>query len=132
MLKLATLPQPNNVSALIVRLCWDGLLECWASPAILEEYCVVLSDEPEVLALIQDRFQVCYPLITLDCIQHEPDNRFIECALAADAEFLVTVNTARGHFDRPCYGRVRVVTPGAFVNLGEVRRLIEKVRDRRP
>ena len=50
---------------------------------------------------------ICYPLTELRVIGHEPDNRFIECALACDADFLVTVNTAKGHFDRPRYGSVR-------------------------
>ncbi|MBM3883251.1 MAG: PIN domain-containing protein [Verrucomicrobia bacterium] len=126
-LKLASLPNPHNPTALIVKLCWDGLLECWASPAMQEEYSVVLADEPELLALVQDRFQVCYPLVELDCVKHEPDNRFVECALAIDADYLVTVNTARGHFDKPAYGRTRVVTPGAFLNLPDVQRLLRKV-----
>ncbi len=83
-LKLATLPNPNNPSALIVKLCWEGLMECWASPSMLEEYSVVLAEEPELLTLVQERFPVCYPLMQLDCVRHEPDNRFVECALAID------------------------------------------------
>ena len=94
---------------------------------MLEEYSVVLADEPEVLALIQDRFQSCYPLVELDCIRHEPDNRFVECALAIDADYLVTVNTARGHFDQPAYGGTRVVTPGVFVNLPAVQQALRKL-----
>jgi len=39
-------------------------------------------------------------------IKHEPDNRFLECALACRADYLITVNTARGHFDRGSYGNV--------------------------
>jgi len=58
----------------------------------------VLADEPELLALVQERTQSWYTLVTLDCIKHEPDNRFVECALAMDANYLVTVNTAAGHF----------------------------------
>jgi hypothetical protein len=54
---------------------------------------------------------VCYPLTELSVIRHEPDNRFLECALAADAEFIVTVNTAPGHFDRKQYQSVNVARP---------------------
>jgi predicted nucleic acid-binding protein len=79
------------------------------------------------LALVQDRFHVCYPLVELDCVKHEPDNRFVECALAIDADYLVTVNTARGHFDQPAYGRSRVVTPGTFVNLPAVQPMLRKL-----
>lgn len=39
---------------------------------------------------------MCYPLTELSVIRHEPDNRFLECALAANAEYIVTVNTAPG------------------------------------
>jgi predicted nucleic acid-binding protein len=122
-LKLATFPRLDNPAALIVKLGWDGLAECWASPAILDEYSVVLASEPELLALIHDRFEVCYPLTELDCIRHEPDNRFIECAFAISADFLITVNTARGHFDQKYYGATRVVTPGEFLNLPAIQPL---------
>jgi hypothetical protein len=60
---------------------------------------------------------VCYPLTELSVIRHEPDNRFLECALAADAEFIVTVNTAPGHFDRKQYQTVSVARPGEFLNV---------------
>ena len=99
-LKLATFPADNNASALICELAHAGLIEAWVSPAILEEYADVLGDHPEFVAEIVESFPVCYPLTELSVIRHEPDNRFLECALAADAEFIVTVNTAPGHFDQ--------------------------------
>jgi hypothetical protein len=34
---------------------------------------------------------VCYPLTELGVNRHQPHNRFLECALAANAEFIVTV-----------------------------------------
>jgi len=93
-LKLATFPADNNASALIYELARAGLIEAWVSPAILEEYAGVLGDHPEFVAEIGESFPVCYPLTELSVIRHDPDNRFVECALAADAEFIVTVNTA--------------------------------------
>jgi predicted nucleic acid-binding protein len=51
----------------------------------------------------------------------------LECALAASAEFIVTVNTAPGHFDRKQYQTVRVATPGEFLNLAEVGRLVKQL-----
>lgn len=126
-LKLATLPRTDNPSALIVKLAASGLLECWASPAMLEEYAAVLPDEPELLALIHEHFQVCYPLVELDYVRHEPDNRFLECALAAGVDYLVTVNVARGHFDSKRYGPTRVTTPGEFINLAPVQGLLRRL-----
>jgi predicted nucleic acid-binding protein len=122
-LKLATLPNEDNPAALILALAWAELIACWASPAILEEYSIVLASEPELLAMVQQRFAIVYPLLQLDLIKHEPDNRFLECALAVEAEYLITVNTARGHFDKSVYGSSRVTTPGTFLKIPEVRRL---------
>jgi predicted nucleic acid-binding protein len=85
-LKLATFPAENNASALIYELARATLMEAWVSPAILEEYADVLADQPEFVAEIVESFPVCYPLTELSVIRHEPDNRFLECALAANAE----------------------------------------------
>ena len=93
---------------------------------MIEEYQEVLSSHPEVLQRILSRLELCYPLTELDVIRHKPDNRFLECALAVPVNFIVTVNTARGHFDQPDYQGVRVVTPGAFVNLSAVQKLLQK------
>lgn len=126
-LKLATFPAENNASALIFELARAGLIEPWVSPAILEEYADVLGDHPEFVAEIVESFPVCYPLTELSVIRHEPDNRFLECVLAAGAEFIVTVNTAPGHFDRKQYQTVSVVRPGEFLNLPEVGRLVKRL-----
>jgi predicted nucleic acid-binding protein len=125
--KLATFPTAQNPSALVVQLASKGLVEWWASPAILDEYSSVLGDEPQFLADIFGCVNNCYPLTELQVISHEPDNRFVECAMAASADFIVTVNTARGHFDRKQYGPAAVVTPGQFVDLPRVQRLIRRL-----
>ena len=96
-------------------------------PAILEEYADVLADHPEFVAEIVESFPVCYPLTELSVIRHEPDNRFLECALAASAEYIVTVNTAPGHFDRKQYQAVSVARPGEFLNVPDVGRLVKKL-----
>ena len=126
-LKLATFPADNNASALLYELAHAGLIEAWVSPAILEEYADVLGDHPDFVAEIVESFPVCYPLTELSVIRHEPDNRFLECALAADAEFIVTVNTAPGHFDRKQYQTVSVARPGEFLNVPDVGRLVKKL-----
>jgi predicted nucleic acid-binding protein len=126
-LKLATFPADNNASALIYELVRAGFIDAWVSPAILEEYADVLGDHPEFVAEIVESFAVCYPLTELNVIRHEPDNRFLECALAADAEFIVTVNTAPGHFDRKQYQAVSVARPGEFLNIPDVGRLVKKL-----
>lgn len=101
-----------------------GLVEAWASPATLEEHADVLRDHPVFLAEIVAACAMCYPLTELSVIRHEPDNRFLECALAVRADYLVTVNTAPGHFDRRHFGTVRVVRPREFLGLPDVGRLV--------
>ncbi len=128
-LKLATFPARSNVSALVFELVRSGLVEAWASPAILEEYGDVLGDDPEFVAEIVESCRVCYPLTELRVIRHEPDNRFLECAFAADADYIITVNTAPGHFDQQLYQTVRVVTPGEFLNFDSVSRLVRRTTD---
>jgi predicted nucleic acid-binding protein len=125
-LKLATLPNPANPAALIVELCLAGGLHAWASPAMIEEYQEVLAEQPEILQRVVSAVELCYPLTELGVIRHKPDNRFLECALAVPADFIVTVNTARGHFDRPDYQGVRVTTPGGFLKLPAAQKLVQK------
>ncbi|HEX6314246.1 MAG TPA: hypothetical protein VFZ73_05275, partial [Gemmatimonadaceae bacterium] len=72
-----------------------------------------------------ETFPVCHPLTELSVIRHEPDNRFLECALVADAEFIVTVNTAPGHFDRKQYQSVNVASPSEFLNVPDIGRLVK-------
>jgi predicted nucleic acid-binding protein len=125
-LKLATLPNPVNPAALIVELCLAEMIHAWSSPAMIEEYQEVLAEYPELLQRIVSAAEPCYPLTELDVIRHKPDNRFLECALAMSADFIITVNTARGHFDRAEYQGVKVLTPGAFLNLPVVQKLVQK------
>ncbi len=70
-LKLATFPTENNASALILELTRSGLVEAWASPAILEEYADVLGGEPDFVAEIVESCRVCYPLTELRIIRHD-------------------------------------------------------------
>jgi predicted nucleic acid-binding protein len=124
--KLATLPNPVNPAALIVELCLAEMIHAWVSPAMIEEYQEVLAEYPELLHRIISAIELCYPLTELDIIRHKPDNRFLECALAVPVDYIITVNTARGHFDQPDYQGVKVLTPGAFLNLPTAQKLVRK------
>jgi len=123
-LKLATLPNSGNKAAIIWELCRREKLQIFGSPDTLGEYHRVLANHPLFLEEIQAVIELCYPFFTATAIEHEPDNRFLEVALAAQADYLVTVNTARGHSDRNNYDMVRVVTPGEFLNWREAQGLL--------
>jgi hypothetical protein len=47
--------------------------------------------------------------------------------LTANAEFIITVNTAPGHFDRKQYQAVNVARPGESLNVPDVWRLVKKL-----
>jgi predicted nucleic acid-binding protein len=96
---------------------------------LLAEYGRVLSDTLVLLEQIHSHFHLCMPLFSATAIAHEPDNRILECALASQSDYLITVNTARGHFDRKSYGDVRIATPGVFLGFPSVKVLLRKLAD---
>lgn len=64
------------------------------------------------LTLFKSRAKLVSPSRTLDVCRKDPsDNRFLECAEAAKAEFLITGNQA--HFP-PRYRNIVVVSPRGF------------------
>ena len=127
-LKLATLPNAANKAAFIWEVCHRGKFQFFGSPDTLGEYHRVLAGHPLFLEEIQAAIELCYPFFTATAIEHEPDNRFLEVALAAQTDYLITVNTARGHFDRKNYEGVRVVTPGEFLKQRDVQSLLSGIQ----
>ena len=55
-----------------------------------------------------------YPAHTLDVCSHEPDNRFLECAVAIEADYIVTVNLR--HFPS-IYQGTKTIPPSTFYAL---------------
>jgi putative PIN family toxin of toxin-antitoxin system len=66
-----------------------------------------------VLSTIEEISLKYNPTLTLDTIQDEPDNRFLELALASDADFLITGNTKDFVVEKP--GALKIVTPKEFI-----------------
>ena len=88
----------------------------------------MLAGHPLFLEEIQAAIELCYPFFTATAIEHGPDNRFLEVALAAQADYLITVNTARGHFDRKSYEGVLVVTPSEFLKQPALQALLAEIQ----
>lgn len=91
----------------VLRLGLDGALTLCTSPAVLAEYAVVLprprlkltaQEIQTTLDSLQKVSTVVHPSYTLTVCTHEPDNRFLECAAAAQAHFLITGNAR--HFPK--------------------------------
>ena len=112
---------PQGASATIVELALLGYFTLCISQEVLSEYQEVLarpkfSRELEriktVLEGIEETSAVIVPRQRLTLSSDEEDNRLLECAQAAKADFLVTGN--RKHFP----GRmdeVRILSPREFL-----------------
>jgi len=70
-----------------------------------------LQDVIKLLFDVEQAGHLVHPTITLDVCSHEPDNRFLEGAVAAQANYLVTVNT--DHFPTT-YQSIKIVQPRQF------------------
>ncbi len=95
----------GGLEAFVLDLALASKLQLYVSPDILAEYAEVLRrprfriDSKKVtqsLRLIKKRAKSVKPTLTLSVSRDPDDNRFLECAEAANADYLVTGN--RRHF----------------------------------
>ena len=95
----------------------------YVSQSILDEYEAVLS-RPELkirkglrrqlIQLIRNRSNLVVPSRRLEVSGDPDDNRFLECADAARADYLVTGNLR--HFPR-FWKKTKIITPREFIGL---------------
>lgn len=114
---------PEGYEALVVSLALNKRLQLFVSPPILEEYERVLlyprlklnaREVRNFLALVSKIGVLVAPAQTITESVDEADNRFLECAETANADFLVTGN--RRHFPKQ-WGRTRVVNAGELMEV---------------
>lgn len=94
------------------------------SNSLLEEYNDVLSREKfvnypffvenakDLLSDFKKKAENYYPAITLDILDDESDNRFLELAETCNADYLITGNTK--HFPMKEYKGTTIVLPREF------------------
>ena len=111
----------RGAEAAVLDCITDHRAQWCLSPAVLAEYEEVLrrpkfSPIPreyiDALLVLAARANLVNPEITLTVSPDEPDNRFLECAEAANADYLVTGNTR--HFPKR-HGNTEVLTPRQFL-----------------
>ena len=102
---VSALLKPEGLETSVLLLALGGRLRLYVSEAVLAEYAGVLlrpslKITPERvhkgLADIRRSSDLVQPTHTVSVSRHEADNRFLECAEAARADFLVTGN--KRHF----------------------------------
>jgi putative PIN family toxin of toxin-antitoxin system len=107
---------PNGNEALVLLAVRQGLLHPCFSDDILAEYSGVLArpkfafpaDEiAALLATLRAKGELILPQPSAVASPDPADTKFAECAIAGDAEFIVTGN--KRHFPEPYYGPARVV-----------------------
>jgi len=112
----------EGLPAAILDLAANRIILMCISRAILTEYESVLRrphfklDPARItrsLTVIRNTSRLVRPTRRLAEAEDEPDNRFLECAVAAGADFIVTGNTR--HFPER-FENIRTVTPRQFVD----------------
>ena len=95
----------KGLEAVVLDLALAGEVQMFASEAIFAEYEATLSrpkfrinpeEVRELIAALRRVAILVEPTETLAASPHEPDNRFLECVEAAQADFLITGN--KRHF----------------------------------
>ena len=112
-----------RTQASVLLLALTGRIALYVSPSVLAEYEEVLRRprlklQPHqidaAMAAIRRVAHLVQPTQAVSVSPHESDNRFLECAEAAEADWLVTGNTR--HFP-PSHGQTRTVTGRRFLDI---------------
>lgn len=118
----ANLNDDGLPAAILDLAAHKRILRC-VSDAVLAEYKEVLNRPrlklppkriARALTMIRKTSLLVQPKATVSIVDDEPDNRLLECAQAAGADYLVTGNIK--HFPETFAG-TRVVTPKQFIDL---------------
>ncbi len=110
---------PNRV----MQKCVEGVCQLYISTAIIQETKKVLCYEKfdfvqteidEFISLVLETAMLVEPEIVLDIIQNDPpDNRILECAVAADCDYIVSGDRHLLEIKR--FGNIRIVKPENFL-----------------
>ncbi|HEY2540034.1 MAG TPA: putative toxin-antitoxin system toxin component, PIN family [Stellaceae bacterium] len=110
---------PRGNEALILLAIHQGLVHPCFSEEILKEYAAVLArpkfafppDEiAAVLAVFRRQGELFDPAASTATSTDPDDTKFLQCAEAAQAEYIVTGN--KRHFPEPAYGVTSIVSAG--------------------
>ncbi len=114
---------PSGTAADALRLALNRHVRLCASEVIFEEYEEVLRRpkfrrSPQVVSALMKAIgtvaELVRPMATLTVSTDDADNRFLECAEAAKADYIVTGNIQ--HFPE-VWGRTRVITARELIEL---------------
>ena len=109
----------------VINLAFSGEVQWFASESVLSEYEDVLKrprlaidsgKAADAIARIRGIVSKVSPVVRVAAASDPDDNRFLECAEAAQAHYLVTGNIR--HFPE-VWKETRIVTPREFIDAWE-------------
>jgi putative PIN family toxin of toxin-antitoxin system len=115
--------KPEGLQRTVLVLAMTRPARLYISQAILAEYREVLARREfkirrglrqQLLQLIKNRAQLVDPVRALQVTKDPDDNRFLECADAARADYLITGN--QRHFPR-FWKKTKVITSREFISI---------------
>lgn len=113
---------PSGNEALLLLAAHQGVVRPCLSEEIIEEYAGVLGRRKfgfprqqveAVVAMLRGRAELFRPKASVATSPDPADTKFLDCAAAAQAEFLVTGN--KRDFPESPYGSTRVVSAGELL-----------------
>lgn len=107
----------------ILQLTINHTIKTFISPPILAEFIDVLlrkfhysRDRAQAQEKqIKETFQLVYPTLSVNILADEPDNRVLEAALTAGAEFIVTGD--KELLDLKSFRGVKILNPTDFLKV---------------
>ena len=111
----------QGLEAFVVSLALDRLVQLYVSEPMLVEYDRVLhyrrlgfgkAEVARFLSRVRQAGNLVQPLATVKQAVDDADNRFLECAEAGDADYLINGNLK--HFPRQ-WGRTKIVRARQFL-----------------
>ena len=116
--------KPGSIPAVLVSLALAQRVHLCVSPPILAEYTAVLHRpkfgfEASNIAVFLENLTrtalLVHPTRHLTVASDEADNRFLECAVEANAAFLVTGNLR--HFPVATFEDIQILEPARFAHV---------------
>ena len=114
----------KSLPALLLSLGLEDKVRFFVSPELLSEYEAVLKRPrfklgqkqiTELMGEINRKASIVTPAKRLKILKaDEPDNRVLECAIKANADFIITGN--KRHFPFEEFKGNKIVTPGEFID----------------
>jgi putative PIN family toxin of toxin-antitoxin system len=124
---VSALIKPESLPALVILMILNNQVMMYISDEIFQEYKQVLSrgkfgkylnskNIKSFLSQLKRSATEINPKVHVGVVKNDPaDNKFLECALEAEADFFITGNIK--HFPLKKFHKTQIVTPAEFLGI---------------